>query len=289
MDKKRIAYVSAELNRAEPDPDLDWPIFKSACKDLPLLVDLVHWDDSDVQWDTYQLAIIRSPWNYSKKRKEFVAWAYQVEEKTRLLNPAKIVEANTDKTYLAELAQQISVIPTLFVSPGEVKQDDVAELILQAGALAIKPNIGAGASLAIRVTDTQEALAAILKIHQAGFVAMIQPYLNEVDKNGEVAIVVIGGEISHAVQKVPALTVGGHGDAQALSPITPSMRDFVKKISLLIPNWSDLLYARVDVVPTDRGLFLMELELTEPTLFFEQYPPAARLLAQEILNRLASS
>lgn len=288
MDKNKIAYVSAELNRVDPDPDLDWPIFKTACQDLPLLVDLVHWDDPAVDWAKYELVVIRSPWNYSEKRNEFVAWAQRVEAQTKLLNPAAIVKANTDKTYLAELSEQISVIPTLFVPPGQVNQDDIVELILQAGALAIKPNIGAGASLASRVTGTQEALTAISRIHQAGFIAMIQPYLTEVDKNGEVAIVVLGGEISHAVQKVPALTVGGHGDAQAVTEVTQVMRDFVQKISLLIPNWNDLLYARVDVVPTEQGLYLMELELTEPTLFFEQHPAAANRLAQIILDRLAS-
>lgn len=288
MDKKRIAYVSAELNRIDPDPDLDWPIFNSACQDLPLLVDLVHWDDAAVDWAKYELVVIRSPWNYSERRNDFVAWAQRVEAQTKLLNPAAIVKANTDKTYLADLSEQISVIPTLFVPPGQVDQDDIVELILQAGALAIKPNIGAGASLASRVTSTQEALAAISRIHQAGFIAMIQPYLTEVDKNGEVAIVVLGGEISHAVQKVPALTVGGHGDAQAETEVTQEMRDFVQKISSLIPNWNELLYARVDVVPTEQGLFLMELELTEPTLFFEQNPAAAKRLAQIVLDRLTS-
>ena len=108
-------------------------------------------------------------------------------------------------------------------------------------------------------------------------------------RNGEVAIVVIDGEISHAVKKIPALTIGGHGDAQAATLVTTEMREFVKKIATLIPNWSDLLYARVDVVPTTQGLVLMELELTEPTLFFEQHPPASQLLAKAILNRLASS
>lgn len=289
MDKKRLAYVSADLNQLDPDPDLDWPIFEAACQQLPLSVKLVKWDDPLVNWDAFDLALVRSPWNYSQRRDEFVNWAFQVEQKTKLLNPAVTIKENTDKTYLAKLAKEIPVIPTLYFPANRDFKNELMEVLSNHEALAIKPNIGAGASLAAKVSDLNAACTAISKIHDAGFIAMIQPYLKEVDGEGEVAIVIIDGEISHAVKKVPALTVGGHGDAQAATEVTPRMKNFVSKISQLVSNWDHLLYARVDVVPTQDGLLLMELELTEPTLFFEQSPDAAKKLGLRVLDRLASS
>jgi len=287
LAKKRIAYVSAELNREDPDPDFDWPIFKQVCEDLPLDLRLVNWDDASVDWSEFDLAVVRSPWNYSNQREKFVSWAYRTEQLTNLQNPAKIIEANTDKRYLLELAKVVPIIPTFFIKEGQDATLKINELFTQNQALAVKPSVGAGASLASRVTNPLAAKAAIDRILQAGFVAMVQPYFEEVDTAGEVAVVLVGGEISHAVRKVPALTVGGHGDPQEIVEVTEQMRDFVQKISSQVGNFNELLYARVDVVPTKSGLVLMELEMTEPTLFFEQRPQAAKLLANKVLGLLS--
>lgn len=280
------AYVSAALNLSDPDPDLDWDIFKQACQKIDLKVEKVYWNDNSVDWSKYDLVVIRSPWDYTSAREEFLTWARQVERQVVLLNNVEIIEKNTDKRYLLELADFVPVIPTLFLEPGQVNKEDLQELIIQAQALAIKPHIGAGASLAGRAESLSEATELIEKIHQAGRLAMVQPYLKEVDSIGEIAIVLIDGEISHAVKKVPALTRGGHGDAKELSAVTDEMRDFVAKLSKGVANWQSLLYARVDVVPTSDGLVLMELELTEPTLFFPQQPSAAEKLANGIYKRL---
>jgi glutathione synthase/RimK-type ligase-like ATP-grasp enzyme len=281
-----IAYVSAALNTADPDPDLDWDFFEKASDEVGLKVEKVFWNDSEIDWAKFDLAIIRSPWDYTSQRDAFLAWARRVESQTTLLNSYATISKNTDKRYLLELAALVPVIPTLFMDATQVNHEDLQELIIQAKAIAVKPNIGAGAALAVRAQTIEAALAAIAKIHQAGRLAMVQPYLAEVDTQGEIAIVIIDGEISHAVKKVPALTKGGHGDAQAATEITQEMRDFVRQLSEGVAEWGSLLYARVDVVPTDQGLLLMELELTEPTLFFPQEPAAAKKLANSILKRL---
>jgi glutathione synthase/RimK-type ligase-like ATP-grasp enzyme len=281
-----IAYVSAALNLVDPDPDLDWDIFEQACKKIDLKVEKVFWNDERVDWAKYDLVVIRSPWDYTSQREEFLTWARQVENQVVLLNNFETIEKNTDKRYLLELANFVPVIPTLFLKPGQINKEDLQELLIQAEALAIKPKIGAGASLAGRAESLDVASELIEKIHEAGRLAMVQPYLKEVDSLGEIAIVLIDGEISHAVKKVPALTKGGHGDAQELIAVTDEMREFVAKLSKIVVNWQSLLYARVDVVPTSDGLVLMELELTEPTLFFPQQPSAAEKLAQGIYKRL---
>jgi hypothetical protein len=54
---------------------------------------------------------------------------------------------------------------------------------------------------------------------------------------------------------------------------------FAKQVLAKLPG--DLLYARVDCIPTQKSYLLMELELFEPQLYFSLYPPAARLMVQE--------
>lgn len=283
-----IGYVSAALDSNDPDPDLDWPIFKAACEKVNLAVELVFWNDDSVDWGKFKLAVVRSPWDYPQQREKFLKWASRVEKKTALLNDYKTILENTDKRYLKDLANFVPVIPTNYLSKTSIDIDLLQDLIFQAKSIAIKPNVGAGASLAGRTSDLAGALELIAKIHEAGHLAMVQPYLDDVDRVGEIAIVIIGGEITHAVKKVPALTRGGHGEAEDLVSVTDEHRKFVAQISKALSNWDSLLYARVDVIPTSSGLWLMELELTEPTLFFPQYPLAAEKLTQAILNRLSS-
>lgn len=285
----KVAYVSAPLNQSDPDPDLDWEFFEEASSNFDFKVDKVFWSDSSIQWNEYRLVIIRSPWDYTSQRDKFLEWANAVSAQTQLLNDYQTIEKNTDKRYLTELSKSLSVIPTKFIHPGEVNRAELSQLLLESKAIAVKPNIGAGAVLAGRAESLTAAVELIDKIHQAQRIAMVQPYLSEVDTVGEIAIVILGGEISHAVTKVPALTVGGHGDAQQLIDVTEDMRNFVKQVSQIVENFNDLLYARVDVVPTSSGLMLMELELTEPTLFFPQYPKAAIRMAQLISDRISGS
>ena len=69
----RIAYVSAQLNAADPDPDLDWDLFEAACLDFDFEVEKVFWNDETVNWSDYRLAILRSPWDYTSQRDKFLS------------------------------------------------------------------------------------------------------------------------------------------------------------------------------------------------------------------------
>jgi glutathione synthase/RimK-type ligase-like ATP-grasp enzyme len=282
-----VAYVTAEVDFLDPDPDWDMPAVVAGLRASGVDVDTPHWDDVTVDWSAYDLVVIRSTWNYAARRDEFVAWAKSVASLTTLLNPAHVVADNTDKTYLARLvAAGIPIIPTQVLAVGE--QVDWSDAVFaDAARIVVKPTIGAGA-IGASLNDTKDlADGQIAQHHAAGSAVLVQPYLDVVDTAGEVAIVVIDGEISHAVKKVPALSQGGHGDAMELAPVDDSMREFVKGVAALVPEWNELLYARVDVVPDGAGSWLlMELELTEPTLFLGMQDGAADVLVAAMLDRL---
>src|SRR5215210_3511339 len=59
------------------------------------------WDDASVDWDRFEVSVLRSTWDYTERRDAFVAWAASVP---RLDNEPDIVAWNTDKRYLADLA-----------------------------------------------------------------------------------------------------------------------------------------------------------------------------------------
>ena len=70
------------------------------------------WDDPAVDWDAFDLTVVRSTWDYVGRRDEFLAWAESVP---RLHNPAEVLRWNTDKRYLAELTEAgLPVVPTWF-------------------------------------------------------------------------------------------------------------------------------------------------------------------------------
>ena len=65
------------------------------------------WDDADVDWSAFDAVVLRETWDYSDRRPEFLDWLRRVSAVTLLLNPASVVEWNTDKRYLRDLAARM--------------------------------------------------------------------------------------------------------------------------------------------------------------------------------------
>ena len=253
------------------------------------------WDDPEVDWARFDLVVVRSCWDYAGRRREFLEWAARVP---RLANPASVLAWNTDKGYLSELAlRDIPVVPTAWVRPGQ------GWSLPERGAWVIKPAVSL-ASLdtgRYQLEDPDERrLAAehVNRLHHYGRVVMIQPYQQPVDDEGETALVYLDGEFSHAMRKAAVLTgpdlgidrrFQPHGGL-SLRPHRPNPRELAAAERVLdaLP-WarSELLYARVDLVPDrDADPILMELELTEPQLYFADVPAAADRMAATIEERV---
>jgi hypothetical protein len=287
----RVALITCDLF-----PDLwddDHPL-RDALTDRGAAVDAVRWDDSAADWSRYDVAVLRSPWDYVHRRDDFVAWARGVP---RLLNPADVVAWNTDKRYLAALtAAGVPVIATDFVDPGAAWEPP------SDGEWVVKPTVSAGSKDTGRYRFPQQrslAAAHVTRLCAAGCTAMIQPYLSAVDTAGETALVHFSApdrtlRFSHAIRKGPILTGPDDGTIKAgreqVTPRTPSAAELevATRILAAFPgDLSDLLYARVDLIPGPDGEpQLIELELTEPCLFLRESPGAATRLAEAILARL---
>ncbi|HLY76028.1 MAG TPA: hypothetical protein VKU80_18060, partial [Planctomycetota bacterium] len=177
---KPIALVTAR-EAAGLDDDMDPLLTALRAEGAP--AEPAVWDDPTVDWSGYALLVLRSTWDYSRRRNEFLAWATQVEKKVRLCNSARTVRWNTDKHYLGELgAAGVPIVPTRFIEPGETIRFPFD------GEFVIKPTVGAGSIGVGRFPEKNLAAEDhVRRLHRSGRSAMIQPYLDRVDEAGETA------------------------------------------------------------------------------------------------------
>lgn len=275
----RIAIVTA---RAAVGTDEDEPLLLAALAAAGADVDVVAWDEPDARWDSYDLAVVRSAWDYSARRAEFLHWASVAGARTRLRNGADVLAWNTDKIYLRELADAgVPVVPTTFLTPGD-------DIVLPADTeVVVKPSVSAGSRDTARYAP--DALAAARRhaddLLAVGRTVLVQPYQASVDAQGETALLFVGGRFSHAASKA-ALLAPGHVPSveklfatEKLAAAEPGSaeREVAEAVLDAAPFTRDeLLYARVDLVEGADGTpLLLELELAEPSMFLPQAPPAA--------------
>lgn len=283
----RVALVSC---REFPLGDEDGPALVTACASVGLDAQWRVWDDHSVHWPSYDLVVLRATWDYALRRDEFVGWAEAVP---RLANPADVVRWNTDKRYLRDLvAAGVPVVPTTWLTPGDQVR------LPQTGEYVVKPAVAAGGRDAARYGPEHADLAGkhAERLLAEGRPVLIQPYLTGVDEVGETALLYCGGDYSHAVRKGPLLTgpdltVDGLFRPETISPREPSAaeREVAEQALAVVAGGADrLLYARVDLLPGPDGEpLLLELELTEPSLFLTAVPDSVDRFAAAIAAHVA--
>lgn len=232
------------------------------------------WDDPAFDWGSVELAVLRTPWNYHRHVREFLAWTRRVP---RLLNPPDVVAWNAVKTYLRDLEQRgFPIVPTRWIERDDDPLDAWDEMVL-------KPTVSAGSFRTKRFLRGEAPRALLREILSEG-PAMLQPYLPSVETSGERSLVFFAGELSHVVKRHPPLITGLHGGVSV--PVEPDELDLAQR---LLATQPPLLYARVDLARDARGApVLMELELIEPSLFLETAPGAADRFASAALRFLRS-
>lgn len=260
---------------ALPGGDEDAEILSQALAALGVDARWCAWTDEAVDWDD-GLVVLRSTWDYTVNRPDFLAW---VAGLPRVANASDVVQWNTDKVYLRDLAEAgVATVATAFAAPGEAPAflAGVAEFV-------VKPSVGAGSRGAGRFPRDrlEQARSHAEELHAAGRTVLVQPYLDSVDAAGETALVYIDGRFSHAVRKGPMLPVGvahpvhgwelyveEHIEARTPQPEELAVGDAVLE-AIRTRFGADQLYARVDLLPSADGPVVVELELTEPSLFLQ--------------------
>ncbi|HET6363173.1 MAG TPA: hypothetical protein VFH11_14120 [Gemmatimonadota bacterium] len=244
-------------------------------------------------WDAISLGsngahvVLRSTWDYHRRPAEFQAWVEAWSDApSALWNPPATVLWNMDKIYLRDLWDRgVTLPPTWWTEPGEFP--DVGGFLAETGAASavVKPRISATAWGTLLVDSGAELEDAdITPLVSSG--AVVQAFVPEIGTRGELSLIYVDGGFRHAVRKRPAV-----GDFRVQSefgggiePCEVGDEERAFGAAALAAARHPWLYARVDLVQTASGPVLMELELIEPSLFFDLGPRAAATLADAILR-----
>ena len=122
---------------------------------------------------------------------------------------------------------------------------------------------------------------------------MLQPYLARVDAQGETAVLYLGGGFSHAIRKGPLLRRGAGLVEGLFAPEDIRPREAepaelaVAAAAFAAIPFETPAYARIDLIRDDANApVVLELELTEPSLFLARAPGAAERLVGHLVKRL---
>jgi len=274
----------------DPEAGIDATL-RASLAERGVRVHLPLWNDPQVTWSDYDLAVVRTVWDYVEDRDGFVDWARRAETLVTLLNPADVLRWNTHKSYLLELEERgAPVVPTAWLARGDRVALDELCRARDWSELVVKPAVAAGSTGVERVgagpasrAQGQEHLDRLLA---AGDV-MVQPFRRGIAE-GELSLVVVEGRVTHAVRKRPTGgeyrvqgRFGGSYAAEEPSSDAVALAEWIVG-AVGVP----LLFARVDLVAADDGtLELSELEATEPDLYLGLSERGNTVLTDAIVRR----
>jgi glutathione synthase/RimK-type ligase-like ATP-grasp enzyme len=252
--------------------------------------EIVDWRSSGCDFRKFDLIVLRSCWDYHLGVAEFIGWLQRVAQTAQVLNPIDMVLWNHNKFYLREVeALGIEIVPTIFVNHAKELGAEQATTIRTWQNMVVKPAISASAHNT-RLMDgaTWSADDEVVRIMKGPF--LVQPFIPEIQDQGEISFVYIDGRFSHAALKLPAAgdfrVQQEHGGSAELFHPSPALLDQANQIAATVPQVRDSLYCRIDAVARDSKLVLMELELIEPELFLGLAEGAAERFADAIIRRI---
>ncbi|MCO1657901.1 ATP-grasp domain-containing protein [Pseudonocardia humida] len=266
-----LAWVTTRDARGRDD---DEPLALGALAGTGARVEVVDWDDPDVDWAAFDRVVLRSTWDYPQRLDGFLDWLRRVDAVTDVRNPVAVVRWNLDKHYLAELAAAgVPTIPTTFVEAG-------GPVRLDGGDVVVKPAVGAGSRDvgAYRADQADLAREHVERLSGRGESVLVQPRVASVEAEGEWGLLFFGGRYSHAANKRITLAPAGAVDelfvAEELSAheADPDQVAVARAaVDVVAARFGTPAYARVDLVRDDDGGHrVLEVELVEPSLFLPQ-------------------
>lgn len=235
-----------------------------------------RWDDPDVDWGHVDLALVRSTWDYFERSAEFVLWLERASREVRFSNEVDVLRWNLDKHYLAELlAKGLPVVPTQIVEHADLAS--ALDPLWASGHSAIVKPVVSGNSWGLH--HWHEGQAVAVNPQQAPY--LVQPFVPSIATEGELSVILLGGEVSHGIRKFPRTgdirVQREHGGREVVELPSEEAVQLAKSVLQACPGAP--LYARADMVQRAGSLELMEIELLEPELFFRLVPEAADRLA----------
>lgn len=235
--------------------------------------DTVAWDDPSVDWSNYDAVIVRVCWGYYQKIPQFLAWLQKLDDlDVNTQNTSEIIRWNVHKKYLIELADRgVNIPPTTLIKKDDPRPLQSILAAFDSEDFVIKPCYGAAAFGIMRTPKkvSNDTAAAYTDLVQKCDV-LIQSFIPAI-KNGEISAIFIDSTFSHAVIKVPKNTDfrsnSEYGGSEKKAQLTP--KNIANLTSIYKDCGIDALYARLDVIMDKDKVYVIELELIEPYLYFD--------------------
>jgi glutathione synthase/RimK-type ligase-like ATP-grasp enzyme len=249
----------------------------------------ISWRAKNMDWGQFDAVIIRSTWDYQEDAELFMQVLNEIENSgTVLLNSLAIAQWNINKNYLQEVEQKgAKIIPTIWL--GNFNFSLLASYFehFKTEQLVIKPTISANSDNTFWLKKEnfqadKELLETSLKNRQL----MVQPFIPAIVEEGEYSLFYFADNYSHCILKTPKqgdfrVQEEHGGILQNIDP-SPALLDAAQKALQTIPE--KVLYARIDLVEYKGKFNLMEIELIEPSLYFNLDDQAATRFAKSFAS-----
>ena len=295
--------VTLATSKDLPNLDVDEAGLPDALRERHIEPRDVAWNDPDYDWNNAGVVVVRSVRDYGRDTQAFISWARSVP---RILNHADIMAWNSDKHYLRELeAAGLPTIPTTWLEPEEnLTKHQVHTRFPAHGDFVVKPAVSSGGRGTGRYTATDPSSRSQAILHAQhelakGRSVMVQRYLENIDRTGEVSLILLNGLASYRVEKAPLLHPRFRSADQiqeevvSVSEARESEWRWGERVRNVLHGLIRehtgrdhlLLFNRVDIVPAAPGdpneFYVMEISLIDGSLYLS--------LDESHLNRFADA
>lgn len=232
----------------------------------------VVWNQARIDWNQFDVVVVRSTWDYQQHVDQFKTVLTDIENSAaKLENPYSVMCWNIDKSYLRDIEQKVPVVPTQWFDAFDDAKIATCFDFFAVDEIIIKPTVSANADDTFRLTKlafAQHSERLTQLFSERSF--MVQPFINNINDEGEYSLFYFSGEYSHAILKQPAegdfRVQEEHGGRLSTHHPDDVMLECAQQALAAIPG--ECLYARVDLIRVDDHWAVMELELIEPSLYF---------------------
>ena len=246
-------------------------------EDRGVAVDAVRWD-RPVDWSAYDLALVRSCYEYPTDPARFGGTLAAMERAdVTVCNPPSVLRWNMHKSYVVDLAEAGVPVPETAVVERGAETTLESELRrLELDEAIVKPAVGTGSDGVFRVRtaeadEFEDRFADLL----ADGDALVQAYCPDIAA-GERSVAFFGGEYSHAWNSptTPDDVTRFEGDDHGYEPpeaVVEAAAETCRAARRVLDRDDPFPYARVDFVRDGAGgIVVLELELIEPILDLEE-------------------
>ena len=287
MQNRQVAFLVME---DMGDYVTDFHLGVEPMRDLGWDVATVPWRSAP-DWNDYDAVYICTPWDYPQFADEFMQVLETIEASDAvLINELSIVRWNLDKSYMKDVASRgDAIVPSTWYegfraedAPGFFAEHNTDKVV-------IKPTIGGNAmDTFVLHKPIGDELLAQLAATFADRRFFVQPFIENIQSEGEYSLFFFNGRYSHAIVKTPAAgdfrVQEEHGADIVPTEPPDGLLDVANRVFAHIEPLP--AYGRGDWVRGPDGRFLlMELELIEPSLYLRTDAGAAARFARAFDER----